>query len=238
MRELPMLFSAPMVRAIREGRKTQTRRIVKSQPPSDERIMVGHFHPTEIYRGEEVPGTETYGAFTSDGVWALRCPHGEPGDRLWVREAFHVTNGAQRWEDGTVLYRADHGIDIGGSYVDCAKWKPSIHMPREFSRITLEIDCVRIERLNDISANDCMTEGIELFSGNKFHPPGLNALDDAIYRDTFIKLWESLNGHNSWNANPWVWVIEFRRVDHIADAGKAIADHIPESGKMVSGKGE
>jgi len=170
------------VRAILAGTKTQTRRVVKDQP---------------------LPGEPT-------GFLHISCPYGQPGDRLWVRETFINGFGVGGCIDGDVnrpintIYRADDGPNERTA----GPWKPSIHMPRWASRITLEITGVRVERLNEISADDCMAEGISLHADHRNKPEGSMYSPKATYLD----LWESLNGPGSWSANPWVWVIEFRRL--------------------------
>lgn len=186
MRERPILFSAPMVRAILAGQKTQTRRIVKPQPlgdtawkNDDQWIVSGH--------GEA-------------GDTGLHCPYGQPGDRLWVRETWaygiHAL-AAKSDADGPFVYAADQTTQ--GRL--CDRWRPSIHMPRAASRITLEITGVRVERLRDISEDDAYAEGVTHAEWG-----GMNA------REGFRRLWESLNGTGSWEANPWVWVVEFQRI--------------------------
>lgn len=230
MKERPILFSAPMVRAILDGRKTQTRRIIKPFPASGlsvQDLLVDSFSPTKFDKhGEAYPGPECFGAYDVYGEWGAKCPHGKPSERLWVRESFHITKGAQRWKDGTALYRADHGFGIGGSYVDCALWKPSIHMPRAVSRINLEIADVRVERLQDISESDAQAEGVEYEcgweeqrgEGYKCGGGFLNYLsEDEAYdfdtaKDSFSTLWAKINGQESWAASPWVWVIEFKKL--------------------------
>lgn len=227
MKERPILFSAPMVRSILDGSKTQTRRIVKSQPPEDEPICAGLYHPSLTDRhGEQQPGAEVYGAYTQDGEWALPCQHGAPGDHLYVRETFMDLTGTgveHRDSSGQRQRYAFAADSPPGSYGDVArkdyglKWKPSIHMPRAASRILLEIVSVRVERLNAISENDCWAEGIDACDG---------LLDDMAIIDcakrmgrqwedaapTFAALWESINGAGSWATNPFIWVLEFKRV--------------------------
>jgi hypothetical protein len=130
----------------------------------------------------------------------LICRYGQPGDRLWVRETFAVLGD----EDKHVLhYRATHPIEGSG-------WKPSIHMPRWASRITLEITSVRIERLQDISGEDSAAEGV---TGPIGSPRAYGVVTKQFARDQFMRLWESINGPDSWQVNPWVWVIEFERID-------------------------
>ena len=161
MRERPILFGAPMVRALLNCTKSQTRRSVKNQPPADCcRVMVGNYHPTVIDRnGHEQPGPEVFGACSEDGAWGLVSPYGMPGDRLWVRETFWCDD-----EDGSIIYRAsgDAGIvETNKHETGLARynWRPAIFMPRWASRITLEVTGVRVERLQDISEADAIAEG-------------------------------------------------------------------------------
>jgi hypothetical protein len=169
-----------MVRAILDGRKTQTRRVIKPQPGDIHRDLLRiNYH----------------------------CPYGQPGDHLWVRETWspwadEATKQAARGKD-PVLYRADYrkgcsALEIGGDY----NWKSSIYMPRWASRITLEIIGVHVERIQDISVNDCMAEGIPI------NISGMNIV--YFFRD----LWDSINKKRGygWDTNPYVWVIEFKRI--------------------------
>ncbi|KVE11301.1 hypothetical protein WI92_18755 [Burkholderia vietnamiensis] len=232
MKERPILFSGPMVRAILEGRKTQTRRVMKHQPPDDiAPITVARYHPTIVDRnGDEAPGDEIFGAFSDDGEWGCKSPFGEPGDRLWVRETHEVRRigteltigGIPMRRYAGVAYKADDGraevdIDLNTFQELDAKesrgWTPSIHMPRWASRITLEITGVRVERLQSISESDARAEGVTIeehhmrgYCAGAWRPPSIRAFHD---------LWDSLNavrGHG-WDVNPWVWTIEFRRID-------------------------
>lgn len=202
MKERPILFSAPMVRAILDGRKTQTRRAVK-------------------FRGAE--DIETAGHGSGPWPWSpelddwCSCPHGEPGDRLWVRETW----GLHRIHDKRVFselspkvwYAADGALD-GTTLV--GKWRPSIHMPRWASRITLEVTGVRVERLHDITEEDALREGIERHSQDDetWFTAGKNTSRGwyADGRAAFRGLWDSINGDESWSVNPWVWVVEFTRL--------------------------
>lgn len=197
MTERPILFSGEMVRAIIAGRKTQTRRIVKPQP--DCRV------DGELYwnvGGHRLRPTATN---------PIRCPYGQPGDRLWVRETWRRAYAPGNGSTG-VIYRADAPRALGmDEYSTRHAWHPSIHMPRLASRITLEIVSVRAEWLNDISEADAMAEG---------GPPSTPSIDrisrefgyEDFPRSWFAQLWESINGPGSWEANPLVWRIEFRRV--------------------------
>lgn len=202
-KERPILFSGPMVRALLDGRKTQTRRVWK------------------MPRGCEwyaEMGGEAEGWFVDpDQPWWLhveecRPPHGRPGDRLWVRESFaHIYRGNVQPEKRApedVAYMADKLTPDPYVY---GSWKPSIHMPRWASRITLEITSVRVERLQDISDADCVSEGCGALPA-AIGCPMTSAPGETIPRAMFRALWESINGTDSWAANPWVWAIEFRRL--------------------------
>ncbi|RKG33755.1 hypothetical protein [Acinetobacter tianfuensis] len=203
MKERPILFSAPMVSAILEGRKTQTRRVLKEQPPlTNKEIMPLYtMEPepkvTEVTMHEVMENEMPF----PSSVSRHKCPYGKIGDRLWVRETFRLFDsdecphsdfpcGCPSW--GTPLYRASHDCLDGG------KWTPSIHMPRWVSRILLEITNVHVEQLQDISESDCLKEGV-----------GSPILRDCK-KPKFMQLWESINGTGSWNKNPWVWVVEFK----------------------------
>ena len=212
MKERPILFSAPMVRAILDGSKTQTRRVVKPQPIED-RL---HDHVERKY------GLFTWwaGNRTFSIQHQARCPYGQPGDRLWVRETWNVTHHSQLAPGENIAKSAEDCVrDNNGFMPSCAegvvyaadgvtshpvhgkaRWRPSIHMPRWASRILLEITDVRVERLQDISEADAISEGVQ-------H----STLNDP--RVEYRWLWESINGPDSWAANPWVWVIEFQRIE-------------------------
>lgn len=195
MKERPILFSAPMVLALLAGTKTQTRRIVQPQPTAepgrDGTWMWGHLSLGGLF-AEHVFG----------GCMAklTPCPYGRPGDRLWVRESIRRIGPAVGPEEFAASeFIADGAPTLG----DCWPWKnpalPSIHCPRGLSRISLEVTCVRVERLCLISENDAKAEGCEF--GETSRPPS--------YRGAYAELWERINGAGAWNANPWVWVIEF-----------------------------
>ena len=198
MIERPILFSAPMVRAILDGTKTQTRRAVKS---------TGMYAIDASIHGEEVARREL-------AALATRCPYGQAGDQLWVREAFSgphcmdASDGCKavppsKWGDcSRIWYWADGNPTEG----DWTRPRPSIHMPRWASRILLEIAAVRVERLQDISETDAEAEGIqEIVDAGVDH--------DGTPRDAYRALWEQINGADSWSANPWVWVVEFNRAE-------------------------
>jgi hypothetical protein len=200
MKERPLNLKAWEVRAILDGRKTQIRRVVKNQGQA---WKFWRMFPTE--RGDRF-------AFRCNlTTHDIRCPYGQPGDRLWVRETFFHEPEEYDYVSGRVrvrpvkLYRADgHGDWIG-------KWTPSIHMPRWASRITLEMESVRVKRLHEISEEDAKAEGI--FEVRDEWAGKCGDFDETLTdRQLYSILWESINGPGSWGANPWVWVVTFRRV--------------------------
>ncbi len=210
MKERPILFSGPMVRAILEGRKTQTRRLLKI-PGIMPRTAFPITSPDEsIEKWDD--GTFHYFS-TSAMSGPYPCPYGEPGDRLWVREAWqHGNHPLGPYQPGCpVYYRADYLDDPHGPDGEKSPegryrtWRPSIHMPRTASRILLEVYDVRVERLQDISEAACLAEGCSgghgCISGYQY-----NATPD----EHFKWIWESVGG--DWSANPWVWVVEFQRL--------------------------
>jgi hypothetical protein len=217
MADHPILFSAPMVRAILAGTKTQTRRVVK-------------WRNVDPGLNLQFSGLRTIRDHA--GLWALEsdartsretrcdvtpCPYGMPGDRLWVRETWaapHRLDGhTPRFMPPTTPVHYAASEDRGGLL-----WRPSIHMPRWASRITLEITNVRVERLQVISEADARSEGVKAMPGMKWHSfaeadAGI-PMHDHTARDAFHALWETINGADSWDANPWVWVVEFKRAGH------------------------
>lgn len=192
MKERGIIFNGEMVRAILDGRKTQTRRIVKNVM-LDNGIWLKK--PTKTRSG-----TTTH---VLDAPKHNLCPLGKIGDRLYVREAFK----AGVCTESTIAYKATHKpSDLEEGWYEEIKWTPSIHMPRRYSRITLEITDVRVERLNDISNDDAKSEGC-------WYGRGGGVPDKAITpSDQFPTLWEEIYGDVSWSSNPWVWVIEFKRI--------------------------
>jgi hypothetical protein len=220
----PILFSGPMVKAILDGRKGMTRRVVKPQPKA---TPYGFSFPGQ---GIKIQGERDSWILLDNEKhqrWIERCcPYGVPGDRLWVRESFLPCKGiGDRYpvqidlasyvcfRDGSQKFRS------GGSYYQeppregplswpsDVVWRPSIHMPRWASRLTLEITAVRVERLNAISEADAIAEGLR---------PWTHRTEGAITaRRQFVELWDTINDKRpgcSWESNPWVWVIAFRRL--------------------------
>lgn len=219
MKERPIIFTAPEVRAILAGRKTVTRRVVKPQPyPNgyrfDGREILCHIDdlPANAMLLDVGRGKARYTTSNLEG-WGLHCPCGQTGDRLWVRETFLHEPADYCWEASVsipvrpamTIYRAD--ADPTG--VGTAGWKSPIHMPRSLSRITLEIESVRVERLQDISSDDCVAEGVGDPVGT---PLPYGSVTEAWNRRSYQLRWETINGPDSWTANPWVWVLSFKRV--------------------------
>lgn len=245
MKQRPILFSAPMVRALLDGSKTQTRRIAKhkgelppnwatfAQPMSNIQAD-GSCKSSDLFRWSEEqaegqplkslrrwPGN---GADLEHDWHAIPCPYGKQGDQLWVREAWMPDAPRDgTWADVEFYgckdaplslipdrYRKPEHCLFSSTWAGTplVGWKPSIHMPRWASRITLEITSIRVERLQVISEQDAMSEGA--IGGHGAIP---NYQYAATPVEHFKHIWESINGAKSWEANPWVWVIEFKRKD-------------------------
>lgn len=194
MKARPILFNAEMVRALLDGQKTQTRRPISPQPPRWE---------WNIHKADRL------NVQLDDGKW-VRCPTGKPGDLLYVRETFRLFEGCGCSDHcvcpptGTPFYRA--GDDDGES-----NWKPSIHMPRWASRLTLEITDIRVERVQDISEEDAMAEGLKKWPYKNDFAYGYDggAIDGhGSAPGAFHALWNSI--YSNWNDNPWIWVVEFK----------------------------
>lgn len=205
MADRPILFSAPMVRAILAGAKTQTRRLVKPQPTHPH---FGGRLPFMLVPDDE--GEDLYLHSSCLGA-AIRCPYGRPGTKLWVREAWRTSpmfndKPPRDLPDFAPLhYGADNalrGAWAGYGLAHDGKYRPPMFMPRWASRITLEVTGVRVERLQDISEADAVAEGVLSLPMETRR---------ATPRADFMALWDSINGAGSWGANPWVWVLEFRR---------------------------
>ena len=203
MKERPITFNAPMVRALLDGRKTQTRRIMKNQPCGEK---IGRVD-IRCANG----GFQWHGVAGESSVFS--CPYGRVGDRLWVREswAFHkMAIGSVQDEDGPFVYASD---EFANQYRITDKWTPSIHMPRFASRITMEITGVRVEKLQDISEADAQSEGVwQCPHGKAWYASEESNVACAFAIGAYKELWESISGAGSWDANPWAWVIEFKQV--------------------------
>ncbi|MEB8380657.1 MULTISPECIES: hypothetical protein [Acinetobacter] len=210
MNEHPILFSTEMVQAILTGRKTQTRRVVKSE------LIIEQAEFERGNRPNVIQSEPSLQYWTENS-----CPFGQVGDRIWVRETWHVEPNVTGWSmnenepcTGWIEYKAGGSKEVTAPNFDAVQrcfpkgevdwdflpysWRPSIFMPRWACRLILEITNIRIERLNDISEADCVKEGIG------------SALLRDCKKPKFMQLWESINGNGSWNKNPWVWVVEFK----------------------------
>ncbi|HDU1493030.1 TPA: hypothetical protein REW05_004683 [Klebsiella pneumoniae] len=217
MTERGMIFNGEMVRAILDGRKTQTRRIIKWKQTRFTEIG-------EREDGSKWPWSED--AEHACDFWHP-CPFGAVGDRIWVREAFRVHSRAT--DVATLVYKASernswteqtHRVPVAvcNKPATPEKWTPSLHMPRWASRILLEITGVRVERLNAISEEDAEAEGIDmeaLYDSQDCYDciADHNMTGRPTVTGAFKYLWESIYGDESWNSNPWVWVIDFKRIE-------------------------
>ena len=219
-----ILFSAPMVRAILSGAKTQTRRLVKNRhlgkigpAGSDTPADWGYFAEGPFFDGWVVlERGVNESAGNSQSRLSLPCPYGAPGDRLWVRESLRIGRTHPRLDGGEFMveYAADGAEHPDANWGWMRRVLPSIHMPRGMARIRLEITDVRVERVQAISDADISAEGVtpdavrELCGlSASIHPEVLTP------RDLWRWGWEAINGIESWDANPWVWALTFRRID-------------------------
>lgn len=206
------------VRAILDGRKSQFRRIVKPQPWPNK--------PEGILRGAHMEGDYCWPHPKMSQVWtisnSIAKPNGpdgwvndhapwKPGDRLWVREAHYISEPEREAVGGAILNSVDEQVHYKADEPDGAKdgvpWRPSIHMPRWASRITLEVLSVRAERLQDITEEEAEAEGLGSLRANA------GDFGMETHRSAFRRLWDKLNGNGSWESNPWVWRIEFKKVE-------------------------
>ena len=201
MKEHPILFNSEMVRAILDGRKTQTRRVVKGNKNPVDDMLNGLIE----FDGEKaIFAHQTHADnYTTQSI---KCPFGKVGDRLWVRETWRQPEDFEGYDRGAVLYAVSE-MDAG------AKWKPSIHMPRYASRITLEITDIRVEKVQDINEENCLKEGIEKYFDDGVYYYGEYDKGHCDYKHVFKTLWDSMNKKHTWESNPYVWVIEFRRLE-------------------------
>ena len=201
MKERPIIFGAPMIRALLDGSKTQTRRIVKPQPPAD----IEEFLPADP--------SGFWGFIGNDPIECIHCQRGDSGDKLWIRETWRA---GDVWDESLpskiparseIKYEADGSFRSGTPLNEMGRLRSPIFMPRWASRITLAITRVRVERLHDISEEDARAEGC-----NGDCPVGyIPAHKSSPCVSHFAQLWESINGAGSWVANPWVFVLTFRR---------------------------
>jgi hypothetical protein len=198
MKESPIIFSTEMVQAILEGRKTQTRRKFKCKWRHD-------IEDGKAYIEDE------------DGLWPeVISPYGDPGDLLWVRETFCIDSRGAHEDDPGYYYKADMPTYEDGQEIWPDSWKTSIYMPKAAARLWLQITDVKVERLQDISVDDSISEGIEIDQQTPIGPLYKDYFQKKwkdVYanpQNSFKSLWRNINGENSWDANPWVWVIKFK----------------------------
>lgn len=227
MRERPILFSGPMVRAILAGTKTQTRRIAKVKT-----VRPSFGDGPAISTWISIPGGRGTCISYANGVWSggsnpvhAACPYGRPSDQLWVRETWAPCEAdgtpfvyaADADEDGRVPYLVSGAGGLGGGVGSFRpeRWHPSIHMHRRASRISLDVTGVRLERLHDISEEDSRAEGVTLDAGAVNGRP----VTARTHRGAFFNLWSQINGEESVNSNPWVWVVSFKRIEPAKEPG-------------------
>ena len=203
--EKPIIFSAPMVQAILDGRKTQTRRVLKPQPPEDDPPIgvPGKYNPVKVGKdGEEYPGPEIYGIWGEE--WGQKIKY-QPGDLLWVKETWNWVAEPDHQNPSGCVYKADGG-DVDEVLTEARAWRNSIFMPRWASRITLKVTGTRIDRLQEITEEDAWAEG----------PEGVveNPIERLSPVYAFNYAWDRIHKkkpENQWKSNPWVVVIEFER---------------------------
>lgn len=222
MKEHPIIFNAEMVRAILEGRKTQTRRVMKPQPSPV--ADWAHGNPELVSCGFD--GTNGYASYTGGAFKRFRCPYGTPGDQLWVRETWAILDDMPDSRD--IVYRADYP----GEKSPEGRWRSPIHMFRWASRITLEVVSVQVERVQDLSTRDCVAEGISQMSNpTPKYPQGTVIRKDSLRR-IFSEVWDSINakrGEKKWLVEPWdLWL--WGRDEH--DDPESIALDIRDPGAI------
>ncbi len=207
------MFSTPMVKAILKGDKTQTRRIVKQQPEQHHTAMC----PATVLDGSGKFGYLYHAIDTKDNLF-VKCPYGQKDDVLYVRETWLPFDKSHIVDGQKYAYKADSTADseseeIRQDYIKAGynyRWRSSLHMPKEAARLWLQIETVRIERLQDISQDDAFEEGVDwLKCPIRMDLPGSFYDYKAGYKD----LWGSINGADSWNENPYVWVVTFKKID-------------------------
>jgi hypothetical protein len=219
MKETPILMCAEMVRATMKDRKTNTRRILRPQPV----VFADHMEwrcKKAWYTTRNVHWNPIDNAFR-DAIECGGCPHGQPGDRLWVKENWRVRGPhTDRYKPVDIAANCSHfeiayEADIAWNKDTYGKLRPSIFLPRSLSRITIEITDVKVERVQDITERDALAEGVAIDKGNAYHVAGHDGVwAHATARGCFETLWDSLNKARGfgWETNPWVWCLTFRRL--------------------------
>jgi hypothetical protein len=236
MKERPILFQGAMVRAILAGTKTQTRRVVKPTPTRNAAAMWSRDGLLQVESGPRA-------------AYPITCPYGQPGDRLWVRETYsgpYVLTGTppREWPSDAPIWCWADGDPTHG---DWTKPKPGMHMPRSASRIDVEVTEVRVERLQEISEADAKAEGVLQWAADLARDGSVTEADivamaarygTGSLRGGYAALWDSINGmdgHSSWQANPWVWAVSFRTIS--PGAAKATGWHAPRGAVATSAGG-
>lgn len=225
-KERPILFSSLMVQAIVEGRKTMTRRVIKPQPTEEgwlkakqgitsdithEVYSSTNYKVDKLYNSLCIQFQGKLGTVIAFHQPNIKCPYGQVGDILWVRESWNTLHEFTNTPGYKVMGKGDFVYKADGNRVD--KWKPSIHMPKEACRIYLRITDIKVERVLSISEEDAINEGIER-EGERFKNyqyDGARGFETAYF--SFRTLWEKINGEESWQQNPYVWAISFERIE-------------------------
>jgi hypothetical protein len=234
MRELGIVFTGPMVRAIHRGEKDVARWLVKPQPEAPRPVydLPGADTVVETYRSAfdtsmhgmiyRMSRLDNVEASFSDGAGrSWRCPYGAPGDHLWVKETWAYVGGDEylyQRDPAAVAWREGYAEDVRfpladriGGYIPGGRWRPPGHMPQWASRITLEVVDVRMERLHAITEEDAVREGVDTVSVAEVPRNGT-----LSRHEDFAQLWEKQHGRGAWAKNPWVWRVEFRRIEATA----------------------
>jgi len=210
MKTIPILFSTPMVQALQAGTKTQTRRVVKFSKKAIYNLSEGESYELTRMQDGYADGTRpVFGSDDEPNLFSVPCPYGAPGDILWVRETWAELKGGHN--EVWIEYKAD-GLDNHGDSGDW-DWKPSIFMPKTACRLFLKVKSIRVERLQSITEADAVAEGLEKWlDGNfKAYTKDAGKFENAV--PAYRSLWQSINGPGSWEANPYVWVVEFEKCD-------------------------
>ena len=225
--ERAIIFGGPMVRAILANRKRHTRRVIKPQPSPEhwQTIHCGWYEPTVVRKGIQEPGPPVYGFASEDEGW--KSPYGAPGHHLWVRETW-LELRRDHWHDYTksrletvtlntprrngIAYRADctsYDSDRCRIELGYEKWRSPIHMPRLYSRLSIEVVSIRVEQLQSISEEDAIAEGVDAVT-----MADVPRQATMTRRADFAQLWDIINGKRgyTWESNPWVWVIDFKQI--------------------------
>jgi len=221
--EHPIIFNDWSIHRIFAGEKTQTRRIVKPQPPHNEVHGPEMYTPAKVGPGGKItPGGDHYGVYGPHGEWGVKCPYGQPGDVLWVREGFQFPEFE---DDVSPRDLVDYWVGEAGAPPpvkystgetkrawnghDWGRKRPSIHMPRELCRLRLRVEDVRVERVQSITKEDAEAEGV----ASMLDDVSPYEMTKTTCIEAFQHKWNDIHGDGAWGRNEWVWVIEFARYD-------------------------